>query len=74
MFRSHDIQVFVLLTIPWFTKSVTSWWVLHVDAPLNVDEILIMSARVTRGMNSISISFLKRTSTKKYFLVGSKEG
>ena len=28
MFRSRDIQVFVFLTIPWFTKSVTSWWVL----------------------------------------------
>ena len=28
MFRSHDIQVFVFLTIPWFNKSVTSWWVL----------------------------------------------
>ena len=28
MFRSRDIQVSVFLTIPWFTKSVTSWWVL----------------------------------------------
>ena len=28
MFRSPDNQVFVFLTIPWFTKSVTSWWVL----------------------------------------------
>ena len=28
MFRSQDIQVFVFLIIPWFTKSVTSWWVL----------------------------------------------
>ena len=28
MFRSQDIQVFVFLTIPWFTKSVTSQWVL----------------------------------------------
>ena len=28
LFRSQDIQVFVFLTIPWFTKSVTSWWVL----------------------------------------------
>ena len=27
MFRSWDIQVFLFLTIPWFTKSVTSWWV-----------------------------------------------
>ena len=26
MFRSRDILIF--LTIPWFTKSVTSWWVL----------------------------------------------
>ena len=26
MFCSQDIQVFVLLTIPWFTKSVTSRW------------------------------------------------
>ena len=25
MFRSQDIQVFVFLTIPSFTKSVTSW-------------------------------------------------
>ena len=28
IFRSQDIQVFVFLTIPWFTLSVTSWWVL----------------------------------------------
>ena len=28
MFCSQDIQVFVFLTIPWFTKSVKSWWVL----------------------------------------------
>ena len=28
MFRSQDIQVFVFLTISWFTKSVTSGWVL----------------------------------------------
>ena len=28
MFRSQDIQVFVFLTIPWFTKLVTSRWVL----------------------------------------------
>ena len=30
MFRSQDIQVFVFLTIPWFTESVTSRvWVLR---------------------------------------------
>ena len=29
MFCSQDIKVFVLLPIPWFTRSVTSWWVLH---------------------------------------------
>ena len=28
MFLSQDIQVFVFFTIPWFTKSVTSWRVL----------------------------------------------
>ena len=28
MFRSQDIQVFEYLTIPWFTKSVTSWLVI----------------------------------------------
>ena len=28
MFHFQDIQVFVFLTIPWFTKSVTSRWVL----------------------------------------------
>ena len=28
MFYSQDIQVFVFLTIPWFIKSMTSWWVL----------------------------------------------
>ena len=27
-FRSQDMQVFVFLTIPRSTKSVTSWWVL----------------------------------------------
>ena len=28
MFRSQDIQVFVFLTISWFTKSVKLWWLL----------------------------------------------
>ena len=28
MFRSQDIQVFIFLTIQWFTKSVTSQWVI----------------------------------------------
>ena len=28
IFGSQDIQGFVFLTIPWFTKYVTSWWVL----------------------------------------------
>ena len=28
MFRSQDVSVFVLLTTPWFTKSVTPWCVL----------------------------------------------
>ena len=28
LFRSQDVLVFVFLTIPWFTKSVTSRWVL----------------------------------------------
>ena len=27
MFRSQDIQVIIFLTTPWFSKSVTSWWV-----------------------------------------------
>ena len=31
-FRSQDIQVFVFLTVPWFPKSVTSWWVLVDEA------------------------------------------
>ena len=28
IFRSQGIQVFVFLIIPWFTRSMTSWWVL----------------------------------------------
>ena len=28
----HDIQVLVFLTIPWFTISLTSWWVLVHEA------------------------------------------
>ena len=32
MFHSQDIHVFVFLTIPWFTKSVRSWWVLVHEA------------------------------------------
>ena len=28
MFGSRDIQVFLFLTIPLFTKYVTSWWIL----------------------------------------------
>ena len=31
MFCSQDIQVYVLLTISWFTESVTSWWVLVLE-------------------------------------------
>ena len=31
MFHSQDIQVFVFLTISWFAKSVTSWWVLVLE-------------------------------------------
>ena len=27
MFRSRDVQLFVFLTILWFSKSVMSWWV-----------------------------------------------
>ena len=26
--NSQDVQVFVFLTVPWFTKSLLSWWVL----------------------------------------------
>ena len=32
MFHSQDIYVFVFSTIPWFTKSVTSWWILVHEA------------------------------------------
>ena len=32
MFRSQDIQVFVFLTIQWFTRSVTSRWILVHEA------------------------------------------
>ena len=32
VFRSQDIQIFVFLTILWFTKFVTSWWVLVYEA------------------------------------------
>ena len=28
MFLSQDIQVFIFLTISWFTKSTMSWWAL----------------------------------------------
>ena len=28
MVRFQDIHVFSFLTIPWFTKSVTPWWVI----------------------------------------------
>ena len=31
MFRFQDIQVFIFLTISWFTKSVMSWWVLVLE-------------------------------------------
>ena len=29
LFCSHDIQVFEFLAIPWFSKSVTSWVLVH---------------------------------------------
>ena len=37
MFCSQDIQVFVFLNIPWFTKSMTSWWILvsHQTGPID---------------------------------------
>ena len=28
LFCSRDIQVFIFLTVSWFSKHVTSWWVL----------------------------------------------
>ena len=28
MYRCQDIQVLIFSTIPWFTKSVTAWWIL----------------------------------------------
>ena len=39
MFRSQDIEVFVFLTIPTFTKSVTSWWVLVHETRCTFDYI-----------------------------------
>ena len=40
MFHSQDTQVYVFVTIPWFTKLVTSWWVLVHEAGCNFEYIL----------------------------------
>ena len=40
MHHSQDIQVFVFLTIPWRTNSVTSWWILVHEAGCIFDYIL----------------------------------
>ena len=53
VFCSQVIQVFVFLTIPWFTKSVTSGWVL---------------VRETRCIFEYSGTSLKRALTGQKFL------
>ena len=40
MFHSQDTQVYVFVTIPRFTKLVTSWWVLVHEAGCNFEYIL----------------------------------
>ena len=40
MFCSQDIQVFVLLTIPWFTESETSQWVFSQTWVYKIEKIL----------------------------------
>ena len=49
-----------------FVNLLLAWMLyfrVQVGTPLNVDEILIVFPGVTKGMNSIRISFLKRSST-----------
>ena len=45
MFRSQDIQVFVFLTIPWFTKYVTSRRVLVYEAGYIFEHIFSTTTR-----------------------------
>ena len=57
MFRSQDIQVFLFLTIPWFTKSVTSRWVLVHETRYIFEYIFwITTHEVTKHGQLIDIS------------------
>ena len=57
MFHSQDIEVFKFLTIPWFTKSVMSQWVL-VHETRNLFEFIFWTTthEVTKLGQSIHIS------------------
>ena len=44
MFFSQDIQVFVFSTTIWFTKSVTSWWILVSETGCSFEHIFWTAA------------------------------
>ena len=52
MFRSQDIQVFVFLTIPWFTKSVASRWV-H-ETRCIFEYIFSFEPQIMKSQNQVS--------------------
>ena len=56
MFHSEDIQVFAFLTIPWFTKSVTSRWVLVHETRCISEYIFWTTNHVTKLGQLIDIS------------------
>ena len=57
MFHSQDNQVFVFLTVPWFTKSVTSRWVLVHEIRCIFEYIFwTTNYEVTKLSQSIDIS------------------
>ena len=59
MFRSQDIQVFVFLTIPWFTKSVTSWWVLVHETEFILK--IIITVEITRNNRKCNFHYVAIT-------------
>ena len=74
MFRSQDIQVFVFLTIPWFTKSVTSRWVLVHETRCIFEYIFWTTTHevtklgqlidISKDNNSVISWTIKRTETR----------
>ena len=74
MLRSQDIQGFAFLTIPWFTKSVISWWVLwHHDEYCTWDRVDFCVHPLNQNLVQILVQNLVQV-TKLGQLINISEG